>query len=253
VEYRNSGRLIFSSGGQAMTYYISICDDEQVEIKYLCMLINKWGAASKHTVVIETFESAEAFLFRYAEDKNTDILLLDIEMGKMNGVELAQHIRRDNESMQIVFITGFPDFIAQGYEVSALHYLMKPVSEAKLFSVLDKACKSLNKTERAIMFNISGEIVRIPVSEIFCVEAFAHSVVITTTTDLFDAKQSITEIENLLREGFIRCHRSYIVGLKYIKRITKTEVILDNGRAIPLSRRSYDMVNQAFIKFFKGE
>ncbi|MGZ9585676.1 LytR/AlgR family response regulator transcription factor [Paenibacillus marinisediminis] len=236
-----------------MTLHISICDDEQVEIKYLTTLINKWAVANKHRVVVETFESAEAFLFRYTEDKNTDILLLDIEMGKMNGVELAQHIRCDNESMQIVFITGFPDFMAQGYEVSALHYLMKPVNEGKLFSVLDKACKSLNKKERVIMLNINGEIVRIPVSNILCVEAFAHAVAIETTDGLYNVKQSITEIEHQLEEGFIRCHRSYIVGLKHIKRITKTEVILDNNRALPLSRRSYDKVNQAFIQYFKGE
>jgi len=235
-----------------MTLTISICDDEQVEIKYLTMLINKWAVANEHRVVIKTFESAEAFLFRYTEDKNTDILLLDIEMGKMNGVELAQHIRRDNESMQIVFITGFPDFMAQGYEVSALHYLMKSVREEKLFSVLDKACKSLSRAERVIILNINGEIIRISVSDILSVEAFAHAVTIETKGGLYHVKQSITEIEHQLGGGFIRCHRSYIVGLKHIKRITKAEVILDNNRALPLSRRSYDKVNQAFIQFFKG-
>lgn len=236
-----------------MIYHISICDDEKVEIEYLSMLVHKWATANMHAAAIDAFESAEAFLFRYTEKKNTDILLLDIELDKMNGVELAQHIRRDNESMQIVFITGFPDYISQGYEVSALHYLMKPVDEAKLFSVLDKACKNLNKTERAIMLNIEGEIARFAVSEIVCLEAFGHAVAIRTTTGHYDVKQSITEIENMLGEGFIRCHRSYIVGLKHIKRITKADVILDNGMAIPLSRRSYDRVNQAFIKFFKGE
>jgi len=120
-------------------------------------------------------------------------------------------------------------------------------------SVLDKACKKRNKIERAMMLNMAGESVRIPMSDILCVEAFGHSVAITTTADRYDAKQSISEIQDLLGDGFIRCHRSYIVGLKYIKRITKIEVILDNGKAIPLSRRSYDEVNQAFIRFFKGE
>jgi DNA-binding LytR/AlgR family response regulator len=217
------------------------------------MLVDKWAIANKQVAAIDTFASAEAFLFQYADNKSADILLLDIEMGTMNGVELAQRIRRDNESMQIVFITGYPDFIALGYEVSALHYLMKPVSEAKLFSVLDKACKNLNKIERAILLNIGGEIVRIPVSAILYVEAFGHSITIAAATGLYDAKLTITEIQNELGEGFIRCHRSYIVGLKHVGRITKTDVVLDNGKAIPLSRRSYNEVNQAFIQFFKGE
>ena len=74
------------------------------------------------------FPSAESFLFDYAEQKNYDFLLLDIEMPSMNGVELAQKIRQENNAVQIIFITGYSDFMAEGYEVSALHYLMKPVS-----------------------------------------------------------------------------------------------------------------------------
>lgn len=60
-------------------------------------------------------------MFHYTTDKSFDILLLDIEMGSINGVELAKQIRKDNEGLQIIFITGFPDFITEGYEVSALH------------------------------------------------------------------------------------------------------------------------------------
>ncbi|MBO9607394.1 MAG: response regulator transcription factor [Paenibacillaceae bacterium] len=236
-----------------MAYTIAICDDEQVELQYLSKLVNQWASINKHAAIAESFASAEAFLFRYAENKGYDILLLDIEMGAMNGVELAKEIRRTNESMQIVFITGFPDYIAQGYEVTALHYLMKPVSEAKLFAVLDKACKQLNKSERAILLDIGGECVRISVSAILCVEAFAHSVAIITTAGQYVAKQSISEIQSLLGDGFIRCHRSYIVGLRHIKRIAKTDIILDNDAAIPLSRRLYNEANQAFIHFYKVE
>src|SRR5690606_34775940 len=109
-----------------MIYNLIICDDDKAEIQLLTSLVNKWSSATKRKTVTAAFGSAEAFLFRYAENRGVDILLLDIEMGKMNGVELAHRIRQDNESVQIVFITGFPDFMAQGYEVSALHYLMKP-------------------------------------------------------------------------------------------------------------------------------
>lgn len=71
--------------------------------------------------------SAEAFWFQYEEEKDYEILLLDIEMEQMNGIELATKLRTDDETIQIIFITGYPDYIAQGYEVAALHYLMKPV------------------------------------------------------------------------------------------------------------------------------
>lgn len=235
-----------------MPITIAICDDEQVESRYLSTLVNQWAQANRREVSLQIFESAESFLFRYAENKAVDILLLDIEMGAMNGVELARRIREDNETVQLVFITGYADFMAHGYEVSALHYLMKPVSASKLFEVLDKAVVKLNKRERVLLLAIGGESIRIPVKDILCVEAFAHSVVITSTAGQVEAKLSLSEIGGQLGDNdFIRCHRSYIVGLRAIKRVARTDVILDNDMAIPLARRSYHEVNQAFIHYYK--
>lgn len=240
-----------------MTYHIAVCDDEQAELSYLSSIVSDWAKQSGNIAALSAFESAEAFLFEYADNKDIDILLLDIEMGAMNGVELAKKIREENETVQIVFITGLPDFIAEGYEVSALHYLMKPVQKQKLFAVLDKAAKNLGKTEQAIVITAGVESVRIPVGNIVSVEAFAHSSVIQTTQGRFEVNMSISELEKMLGEhsegGFIRCHRSYIAGLKYIRSISKTEITLDTNDNIPLSRSKYQAVNQAFICYFRGE
>lgn len=230
---------------------IAICDDEITERKYLSSLVTAWAEQSNNIAAVSTFESAEAFLFDYAEHKDYDILLLDIEMGGLSGVELAKQIRASNNSVQMIFITGFPDFIAEGYEVAALHYLMKPVSDKKLSDVLARACANLCKIDRVILFNIDGESVRVTADKIMYAEAFAHSVVINTADSAFEARIPISEAERLLDNGFIRCHRSYIVGLKYIRRITKRDVILDNGKCVPLARSAYGKVNQAFISFYK--
>lgn len=236
-----------------MNYKIAVCDDNAIDLKYISTLVNEWAKSSENMAIINTFPSAEAFLFHYADDKSYDILLLDIEMGKINGIELAKQIRAENEAVQIVFITGFPNFIAEGYDVSALHYLMKPVIAEKLFAVLDKAVKNLRKVERSIQFDIDGESMRVPADKIIFAEAFAHLVVINIAGNSFTVKMSISEVEKMLGEGFIRCHRSYIVGLKYIRSISKTDVMLDNSMKIPLSRSSYNSVNQAFIHYFKGD
>lgn len=236
-----------------MIYQIGICDDNSADVAYISKLVKTWAEESGLSVRLDSFSSAEEFLFYYAEKKDYDILLLDIEMGGRNGIELAREIRQGNDTVQLVFITGFPDFVMEGYEVSALHYLMKPVSEEKLSAVLARAVKNLAKTERVLLFQIEGESVRIPSGEIYAVEAFAHAVSLKTKQGEYKVNISISETEKLLKEGFVRCHRSYIVSLKHIRRITRTTVILDNGAEIPLSRNSYQAVNQAFISYYRSE
>ena len=104
-----------------MKYKIAICDDSAADRVYVTDMVNHWSAAEGHAVQINAFDSAESFLFHYADESDYDILLLDIEMAAMDGVTMAKQLRRDNETVQIIFITGYTDYIAEGYEVAALH------------------------------------------------------------------------------------------------------------------------------------
>ena len=236
-----------------MSYRIAICDDNPQDAAFVQNILDRWSAERGTELRVERFPSAESFLFRYEEDKAWDILLLDIEMGEMDGVTLAKRIRPGNESVQIVFITGFADFVAEGYEVAALHYLMKPVREEKLFAVLDRAAAAMQKTERMILLNVDGEMVRLPVSKICYVEAFAHSASIVTESKTLSVKQSISELEQQLGTDFVRCHRSYLVGLRHIARLSKSEVLLDSGKSLPLSRGAAQQVHKAFISYYTGD
>ena len=127
-----------------MNYKIAIYDDSDADRQLIAGYVRSWGINTGHTVQISAFSSAENFLFHYAGKNDHDILLLDIEMGAMDGVTMAKKLRCDNDTVQIVFITGYSDYILEGYEVAALHYLMKPVREDKLFSVLDRAVEKLS-------------------------------------------------------------------------------------------------------------
>lgn len=231
---------------------VAICDDESVEIEYLTSLVQEWAKATKTSVNISDFASAEAFLFRYAEDKNFDILLLDIQMKAMDGIELAEKIRENNNGVQIVFITGFPDYISRGYDVSALHYLIKPVEKEKFFSVLSKACDNLKKEEKFILLSVDNESLKINLKDIIYVEAFGHSSCVACENREYNVKLPISDIAKMLDESFAQCHRSYIANLQHISRITKTDVVFDNGKSIPVSRRMYNDVNVAFINYYRG-
>jgi len=95
-----------------MPYHIAVCDDQQADRAYMMQLTRQWAEAAGHSVSIEEFPSAESFLFQYEGERDFDILLLDIEMPGMDGVTLARQVRRGNEHVQIVFITGYSDYIA---------------------------------------------------------------------------------------------------------------------------------------------
>lgn len=236
-----------------MTYHIAICDDEPSAVTYLQTLVSEWADSCEHPLNISCFPSAEAFLFHYADHKNYDLLLLDIEMGKLNGVELAREIRKENESVQIIFITGYPDFISDGYEVSALHYLLKPVNEAKLTETLDRAMKNLSRQSRRITLNINDETILLPVTDIQYIESSNHSIEVAAIDDTYSVKMPLYEIEQNLTQEFIRIHRCYLVNIGFVRKITRTEVILDSGKSLPLSRRLYANVNRTMMKYLKGD
>ncbi len=227
-------------------YRVAICDDNPADAGYVQLLLGQWAELRQTEVQTEVFSSAERFLFRYAEDKAFHILLLDIEMGTMDGVTMAKRIRQENEAVQIVFITGYSDYIAEGYEVAALHYLMKPVKEEKLFAVLDRAAERQKQNERYLNLELSGELVRIPFYEIRYLDVLKNYVTVHAKQD-YTLKRSLGEFETELDERFLRVGRSMILNLKHIRRVTKGEVHLSDGTVLPLPRGAYEPLNRAII------
>ncbi len=229
-----------------MKYKIAICDDSDADRQYVLNMVNAWAAQTSHVVHTDTFSSAENFLFHYSEENDYDILLLDIEMEAMDGVTMAKQLRKSNDTVQIVFITGYSDYISEGYEVAALHYLMKPVKEEKLCSVLDRAAEKLARNEKVLNLESGGEMVRVPVYQIRYADVFGNYVTIHASSDV-TVKMTLGELEKQLDERFYRAGRSCVVNLTQISRVTRTEIKLSDGTAIPLPRGAYDGINRAII------
>lgn len=230
-------------------YRIAVCDDDPADAEYVANFIEAWAKQREAAVHVERFPSAEAFWFCYEEDKAFDILCLDIEMGQMSGMELAGKLRESGYTMQIIFITGYMEYIAAGYDVEALHYLLKPVTQEKLAGVLDRAAQRVKDREKALYLPVSGSMVRIPTGEIRYLDVQRNYVTIHAGED-YTVKKTLGELEKELDEGFFRTGRSFIVNLRFVKRITKSEALLKDGTAVPLSRGLYDSINRAMIQYF---
>ncbi len=230
--------------------HLGICDDEIMEREYLKTLVQSWGKKQGIFLSVSTFESGESFLFNYEDNKKIDIILLDIQMKEIDGVSLAKKIRETNSQVQIVFITGLSDFMAEGYEVSALHYLIKPVKEEKLFEVLDKAVERLGTAEKSIVLKVDRENMRVVLKDIRFIESADHYIYVNTIDNAYKVKMSLSQIEDMLDETFIRCQRSFVVGLRHIKKTTKSVVVLNDDREIPISRGMYKSINEEIIRCF---
>ena len=231
-----------------MAYHIAVCDDNPTDSAYVRSLLDFWAKERKISIQAETFPSSEAFLFRYAEDKTFDFLLLDIEMGSMDGVTLAKRVRREDQVLQIIFITGYSDYLADGYDVSALHYLLKPVNQEKLSSVLDKGIEKLRQRGRFLNLELSGELVRIPLCEIRYLEVRQNYVTVHGKKD-YTMKRPLRDFEKELDTSFHRVGRSIIVNLSFIRRVTKTEIHLLEGTVLSLPRGAYVPLNRAIITY----
>jgi DNA-binding LytR/AlgR family response regulator len=231
-----------------MKLKIAIVDDEKEQTDYLAGLVTEWAKIARAVISIRTFPSSEAFLFEYEEDRVFDVLLLDIEMGDMDGVSLARRVRKEDSILQIVFITGYFEYVSDGYEVSALHYLLKPATKEKLFPVLDRATENLAARQLSLVISTAGQTLRIPLHDIVYVEASSNYSKLTTLHAEYRPKIPLSELEKGLDDTFFRCGRSFIVGLRHIRKISKTTVTIEGGLELPLSRGRYDDINRALIE-----
>ena len=231
-----------------MTYEIAICDDEEKQRAYIKSLVEGWLHQTFHHAEIQEYASSEQFLFEQAYDR-TQILFLDIEMEKMDGIALAREIRKHNRQMQIIFVTGYMEYIQEGYDVEALHYLLKPVSQEKIDSVLVRAVERLKTADAVLLVENGGEVLRLPLKEIHFIESNRNYNIIHADTD-YEMRGTLSELEAKLDEAFVRVGRSYLVNLNYVRRIGKTELILNTGEKLLVPRGSYKKLNEAFIKYF---
>lgn len=232
-----------------MELKIAVCDDEDEQRRYLAGIVSAWARKNRHGLRLQHYPDAESFFFDYEEQKDFDILLLDVEMPGMSGTELAKSVRKDNTAVQIIFVTGYYEYFSDGFDVSALHYLVKPVDAAKLLPVLDRAAGNLSYRQRCVLVSTSDADVKVSLGDIIYVEAENVYVVVHTVRGTYRTRSALAKFAQQLDETFFKVHRSYVVGLKYIVKIARNSITMTNGDQVPISRGMYDRVHAALVKY----
>ena len=169
----------------------------------------------------------------------------------ISGIEVAKQLYRKS---RIIFITFYEKYALDAFEVDAVHYLIKPVSDERLYLALDRAIGRLEQIDHKMLTLVkAGKTRIIDIHDILYCEVFNHQVIIHTMQDAYDYPGSLDMLENELDGGFFRCHRSYIINMKYVIGREEGTAIISRGDRILVSRRKQTEFMQRLLRFFKRE
>lgn len=225
---------------------VSICEDESYFVSELKKMLDEYCSLREIHVSISTFSDGEELL---ASNQVADIILMDIKLPTSNGMEIIRHLRDLGSDSQVIFITAFQKYVFQAFDLDAVHYILKPVSEEKLFSALDKAIKRVAANRGKTLLITSGTTAsRVPLKDILYCEAMNHQITVHTLTEQVQFFGTLDAIEEKLDERFFRCHRSYIVNMDHVIDKQPGSAIMEGGDHILISRRKQQEFTQKLLE-----
>ncbi|SFC12450.1 LytR/AlgR family response regulator transcription factor [Butyrivibrio sp. YAB3001] len=225
---------------------IAVCDDEKMICHQITRMLD--GSADKYT--IDYFESGEKLI---QSGKKYDILFLDIEMGMLNGLRTAAHIRKQGRNDYIIFLTSHIEFMSEAFKVRAFRFLSKPIQPKAFYEALSEAEKELIGEEKIIV-NSNGNKYIVVQSDIVYVESMGDGTCIYTADNQYMNNKTLKYWESTLNPDlFYKTHKTYLVSFKYVKVVQQNEVVLsiDDELAIPVSRRQKADFVQRYMKYAK--
>jgi len=230
---------------------IAICDDDTRELSRISNLLKKYQNEKNCLLRVEVFSNGK-MLLESMRNRTYDILLLDILMPGLNGIQAAYKIREFDNEAKIIFLTSSPEFAVESYTVGAYYYFVKPGTEEKLFPILNKILNDLQKTEEALHIKSSSGIMRIPLSKLEFLEVMNKKLFFHLTDgSVKEISGSLSDYEAQLvyREEFTKVHRSYIVNMNYIQVLNSKELVTYTRQRVPISRLLFDKVKQSYMEY----
>lgn len=230
---------------------IAIVEDEESERRHLQECIQYLAEKEQFDYHVIEFSSGTAFIAQY--QPIYDIVLMDIEMPGMNGMDAARALRQMDTSVVLVFVTNMIQYAVSGYEVDALSYLLKPINKYDFLMKMHRAvARTTKRVDESIQIKAAGEVYRIRVASIKYLDVQGHYVTYCTTEGNYQEYVTLKEAEQKLNKSFfVRCSRPYLVNLKFVTGV-KEDMVLIGGDKLPISRACKKEFLAAFAAYMGG-
>ncbi len=232
---------------------IALCDDNQLFLdafaKTVSSLINE-----DHNIL--KFASSSDLLDRI-EDYSSDcidIVITDIEMPGLDGVNMAKELKNTQPRIQFIFVTNYTEYIQEVFSVNPIYYILKPVDKVKLAEALKKAIEQLSESDKKC-FNITSKnkILRIRYDEIKYIESYSRKIIIHETKRNTELLMKLDDFEKELPPYFLRIHKSYSVNMNMIRSINNNRIELFSGEVIPVAKAKYPEIKKSILMFLSSQ
>ena len=230
---------------------IAVVDDEEAIREQIGGFIKKWNPDFD----ISSFATGEGLL---TTGKDFDMIFLDIQMEGIGGIEAARTLRQSGVDAVVIFITGIREYVFEAFDVSAFHYLLKPIEEQKFMEVLgraeEEARKRKGQKERQIFIRAKNRGYTLKLNSILYIESRGKKVEVHTTDmeDIIESYATMDELEGQLGGGFYRCHRGYLVNMAHIARYDSDSIFLSSGEKVYLTRKKHNEFVKAYMWYLQN-
>lgn len=234
---------------------IAVCDDNMADLLTVVSLLNDYILLheKKHIIEYTTFYSAADLIAALEKGQQYDLVLLDILMPFMTGMEASKEIRQFNQDIRIIFMTSSPEFAVESYSVNAYYYVLKPILKETLYILLDKVISELElQKDTSILAKGKNGLSRIYINRLEFAEVIGRTIFYHMSDGrIIEAIGSMSDLEKALlpNHSFIKPHRSYIINLEYIDTLSQREIKMHSHALIPMARANSRVLKSAYIAY----